>query len=112
MHRAGELAGHLSEMQKARALAEQSLALARQANDRWNTAWALACLGYFVEADIHPERATALLEESLALFREIDDVMGINHVLRRWAHIALMQKDYAACPHAERSSAARHSGSR
>jgi predicted ATPase len=91
-HTAGALAWFAGNGQRARTLCEQALALARAANDHWNMAWSLAHLGNY--ASENPNQAAAVLEESLALFRELDDAMGITHVLLRRAWAAQGQKDY------------------
>ncbi len=77
LHRASELETHLNNSQRGERLAEESLALAHAANDKWNTAWALAAIGMCGEP----------IEEALALFRELNDAWGISHTLRRLALI-------------------------
>lgn len=82
--------------ERARALCEQALILARAAGDRWNTAWALSHLGYYW-ATSNPqesEQATDALDESLLLFRQIEDPMGLAHTLIRRTVAALRQRDY------------------
>ncbi len=93
LHSAGALAGLQGNYRRVRAHCEQALALARAANDRWNIAWSLSHLGNFTSDD--PDQSSALLEESLALFRELDDPMGVSHILIRRAWNAIqVQRDY------------------
>ncbi len=96
LQRATELAGIVyDDTTHARVLGEQALAIARPINDRWNIAWAIANLGFYCDRRRHLDESVALLEESLALFRELQDSMGMNHVLRRRGQIAIIQEDYA-----------------
>ncbi len=75
---------------------EQALRLARSVDDRVNVAWALSSMGYYPSLMRPPTPAgLAMLEESIALFREMDDAMGLNHALRRYAQMMLQMKDYA-----------------
>jgi predicted ATPase/DNA-binding CsgD family transcriptional regulator/transcriptional regulator with XRE-family HTH domain len=92
LHTAGPLAWFAGNPTRAQMYLEQSLALARATNDRWNIAWALSHLGSFVTSDA--DQGAALQDESLALFRELDDAMGITHILARRAWSAFDQKDY------------------
>ena len=97
LNRAGEIAGLVSDNQRIHALGEQALALARANNDRWNIAWALSNLGYYPYLKRHPDpMALPLLEQSIALFRELEDAMGLNHTLRRYAQMLIEQGNYAA----------------
>jgi predicted ATPase/DNA-binding XRE family transcriptional regulator len=93
LHTAGSLAWFVGNAQRAQVLCEQSLTLARAANDRWNMAWALCHLANFATHDL--DQKASLLEEGLALFRVLDDAMGITHTLVRRAWVALDQKDYS-----------------
>lgn len=99
LHSAGALAGQLGnggqleKRQRARALCEQALALAREANDSWNIAWSLSHLAIYTLDDA--AQSATLLDECLALFREIDDPMGVAHTLVRRAWYALTLEDYS-----------------
>jgi predicted ATPase/DNA-binding XRE family transcriptional regulator len=95
LHTAGRLAWFVGNIPRAQAHFEQSLALARETNDRWNIAWALSHLGNFVYQYSDFAYRAAFQDESLALFRELDDAMGIAHVLVRRAYPAFVHKDYA-----------------
>jgi predicted ATPase/DNA-binding CsgD family transcriptional regulator len=95
LNHAGELLVGRDRRQIAPAIWEEALKLARDANDPRNIAWALAALGFYVyrESTRDLNQATALLEESLALFRELEDLFGQSHVLRRRAMVAMEQDD-------------------
>jgi predicted ATPase len=80
MHRASELETQLNNGARGQKLAEESLALARASNDRWNMAWALAAIGL---GSMHSGMQTGPFEEALLLFRELNDLWGISHTLRR-----------------------------
>src|SRR5262245_39395777 len=84
LHRASEIEAHLNNSARAQSLAEESLALARTLNDKWNIAWALAALGM---CGMFSVMNPTLTEQALVLFRELDDAWGISHSLRRLALI-------------------------
>jgi predicted ATPase/DNA-binding XRE family transcriptional regulator len=86
LHSAASQAMLLGDHNRQIALCEQSLQVARPANDRWNMAWALSHLGFF--------NSTTCLDESLTLFRELEDSMGITHTLYRRAGFAIGQDDH------------------
>ena len=95
-NRAGELAGLLEGLDQIYNFCEQALTLARSVGDKLNIAWALSSLGYFPYLKLPPSPASMqLLEEGLVLFREIGDLMGLNHTLRRYAQMLLRVGDYA-----------------
>ncbi len=92
LHSAGALAGLVGD-KRARTFLEEGLALARAVDDRWNIAWSLCHLAFFVSSD--PGQSEAFLQESLALFRAIEDPMGLSHALLRCAWKAIDdQRDY------------------
>lgn len=96
-HRAGGISGRFPHMNhaKTRKLCEQALALARAADDRWNSAWALSHMGFMGRYD--PDQCITFLDESLSLFRELDDPMGVTHTLLRRAWRAIdFKQDYHA----------------
>jgi non-specific serine/threonine protein kinase len=80
MHRASEIETQLNHSARAQKLAEESLALGRAVNDKWNIAWALAAIGLWGK---HGRIQTEPFEEALAIFRELGDGWGISHMLRR-----------------------------
>jgi predicted ATPase/transcriptional regulator with XRE-family HTH domain len=74
---------------------EEALAIARATDDSRNVAWALGGLGFQPEIIRKNNRqAETMLEESLALFRELNDLFGQSHMLRRRAMIAMDRDDY------------------
>ncbi len=92
LHSAGMLS---SQPNQQRVLFEQAVTLARAANDNWNVAWALSHLGFRVIVRESIDQSAATLEESLSLFRELENPMGLSHVLTRRAVVAVAQRDYS-----------------
>lgn len=82
LHRASEIETHLSNAARALPLAEEALELARSTHDQWNTAWALAAVGFCEKLGLVNSET---MEEALVLFRELGDAWGISHTLRRLA---------------------------
>ena len=89
LSRAGSIANHLNHPAKAEIFCRQALALARKSGNRASIAWALAHLGFM---PANPSRQ--MLGESLALFRELDDPMGMTHVLVRQAWISCNNRNF------------------
>src|SRR2546421_8234663 len=97
---------HQSEQEKKSASwcqsrLEESVALYREAGDRYGVADALSALGLLARRQagkdrrfgVDPERGTALLEESLTLAREVGDPWLIACILERLATTADLQRD-------------------
>src|SRR5205085_1129169 len=80
----------------AQLLFEQSLALAREAGDRWQIAFSLYCLGILAEHQPDGCVARSLHEESLAIRRELGDKKSILFTLDRMAGLTMRQSDYRA----------------
>jgi predicted ATPase len=92
---AATFAVYQGDVRKATVLCEQSLRLARETGDTWNTAWCLASLGYFEQHEwTDPARGVERLEEALRLFRALEDGWGTSHVLRRLAWFLTVLGDY------------------
>jgi DNA-binding CsgD family transcriptional regulator/tetratricopeptide (TPR) repeat protein len=79
----------------ARALFEQSLALATQRGDVWSIARAANCLGELARTEGDHERATALYERSLTLFRAVGQPKQVVNVLHNLGHVALVRGDFS-----------------
>src|SRR5437879_13877545 len=90
---AAVFAEYAREQTRARAYCEQSLALAREADDPSSIAWSLSTLALYVESPGNPVGAVVLFDQALALFREIGDAWGTSHTLRRSAIILMLQGD-------------------
>jgi predicted ATPase len=73
LHGAGWLAHHQRELREARRLFEDSLAIARDLNDRWTVAWTLHGLGRVAYFENDPTRTRGLARESLAVAEELGD---------------------------------------
>jgi DNA-binding CsgD family transcriptional regulator len=108
LHGAGWLAHFQRDSASARALLTESLAMARQAHDRWTVAWVLHALGRVAYFENDPATARILGQESLEIAEAIGDrwlIAWAHHLLGLAAHIAA---DYpAAQAEYERSLAIR-----
>jgi len=108
LHAAGWLAHHQRDLAEARALLEESLAIAHDLGDRASVAWALHCLGRVAYFEKEPATARSLAEQSLTVAEEIGDASLIawaHHLLGLAAYIA--NDDPTARVHYERSLAIR-----
>jgi non-specific serine/threonine protein kinase len=108
LHGAGWLAHRQRDGATARALLEESLAIARALDDRWTVAWALHVLGRVAVEVGDAATARRLGEESLAVAEGVGDrwlIAWAVHLLGLAAHITA---DYpAARAHYDRSLAIR-----
>ncbi len=108
LHGAGWLAHHRRDSATARSLLHESLAIARDLDDRWMVAWVLHALGRVAYFDNDPAAARALGEESLRIAEAVGDAWltaWALHLLGLAAHIAA---DYpTAWAYYERSLALR-----
>ncbi len=108
LHAAGWLAHHQRDLAEARALLEESLAIARDVGDRGSVAWALHCLGRVAYFEKEPAAARSLGEQSLTVAQEVGDASLIawaHHLLGLAAYIA--DDDPSARVHYQRSLAIR-----
>jgi tetratricopeptide (TPR) repeat protein len=80
--------------QRLAAVAEEGVALCRQANDRDGQASALGIMGFATLMLGEFDRATRLLEEALQIFRELGDEWGSSHILTHLALVPLRRGDY------------------
>jgi non-specific serine/threonine protein kinase len=85
---AGMLAWGMGELDEARRLCGEGLALARQAGDRAALAWAAYSLGHVASERGEDALARPLLEEALALYEAAGDRRGVAFALRTLAEIA------------------------
>jgi predicted ATPase/DNA-binding XRE family transcriptional regulator len=84
-----------AEYAHARALLEESIALARAANNDWLVADALFMLGDRARNHGDLERATAVYTESLALFRAVGDPLMVAWPRGNLGRLALQRGEYA-----------------
>lgn len=80
---------------RAQALAEESLALAREVSSPAGIANALATLGHVAEARGRYGEASSHFDESLALSRQVDDIGAIGRATSSLGNLARMCGDYA-----------------
>jgi tetratricopeptide (TPR) repeat protein len=88
----GILASMQQDVDRARALLEESLVLFREFKDAKNCAWTLRHLAGFA----NDEGARMLLEEAIAFSREVDDKVGIVIARDILGWIALSEGDYTS----------------
>jgi predicted ATPase/DNA-binding CsgD family transcriptional regulator len=92
LHGAGWLAHHRRDSATARSLLHESLAIARELDDRWMVAWVLHALGRVAYFDNDAPTAHALGEESLNIAEAVGDEWLTSwalHLLGLAAHIAV-----------------------
>jgi predicted ATPase/DNA-binding CsgD family transcriptional regulator len=75
------LANLQPDFERRRALAEESLALCRQAGDRWGIAFALHELGQLARDQGDRAGAAVLIEEAASRFRDLDDRSSMARTL-------------------------------
>jgi predicted ATPase/DNA-binding SARP family transcriptional activator len=95
LRRLGWLLMDQGDYERATALLEEALTLARAAKEKNATAWALLLLGnvvWFQRRD--PSRAMPLYQESLALSRQIREKFHLGQVLFALGEVARSQGDY------------------
>jgi len=80
--------------QRLQTLAEEGVALSRQARDRFGEGLALGIHGFAALQLGELDQASRLLEESLDIFRELRDAWAAAHVLNHLAVVPLRQDDY------------------
>ena len=108
LHGAGWLAHHRRDAATARALLRESLAIARELDDRWTIAWVLHALGRVAYFDNDAAAARSLGEESLAIAEEVHDDWLIAYALHLLGLAAYIAADYpTARAYYERSLAIR-----
>jgi predicted ATPase/DNA-binding SARP family transcriptional activator len=111
---AGGLTLFHGELEAARALYEESLAICRRLEDRRGIARALCSLGWLAYSEHDWPTARARVEENLALCREMDDPEGLADGLSLLAEICRYERDLAAARalHEESLALARARGDR
>ncbi len=93
LYRLGMIASAKGNDTKARALLEESLALAREVGDTGRIAYVLLSLGSVLSGQDEYDRTNDLLEESLALFRELSDTEGMAWSLYILGRVRFAQGD-------------------
>jgi predicted ATPase/DNA-binding NarL/FixJ family response regulator len=95
LHGAGWLAHHQRDLREARDLFEESLAIARELDDRWTVAWALHGLGRVAYFENDPASTRSLAGESLDVAEKLGDVWLIAFALHLLGIAAYIEGDYA-----------------
>ncbi|HZO30125.1 MAG TPA: tetratricopeptide repeat protein [Chloroflexota bacterium] len=85
---AGLMAHAEGDLSSAVTLLTQSVALYRQEDDTWGTAFSLGCLGVMEHYTGDFERAARDYEESVALFRAVGDAWGVGSFLAGLGRVA------------------------
>jgi non-specific serine/threonine protein kinase len=108
LHGAGWLAHHQRDADEARALLAESLAIARELDDRWTMAWALHALGRVAYFENDPATTRSLGQDSLAVAEALGDGWLVAWALQLLGLAAYIEADDAtARAHYERSLAIR-----
>jgi tetratricopeptide (TPR) repeat protein len=87
-------AWHRGEYEKAAALHEEALALARELGDERGIGFALNSLGAQELEKGNYERATRLFEDALALSRDLGDQRTVGYALRNLGEVARHRGEY------------------
>jgi predicted ATPase/DNA-binding SARP family transcriptional activator/DNA-binding CsgD family transcriptional regulator len=95
LERAGFLAWEQGDYERAVALGEEALTLARRLGDEAVAASALLNLGGVAMSQMEVGRASALLEEAVALRRASGDDWGLAHALFTLGMVAIVRRDHA-----------------
>jgi predicted ATPase/DNA-binding SARP family transcriptional activator/DNA-binding CsgD family transcriptional regulator len=95
LERAGFLAWEQGDYERAVALSEEALTLARRLGDEAVAASALLNLGGVAMSQMEVGRASALLEEAVALRRASGDDWGLAHALFTLGMVAIVRRDHA-----------------
>ena len=90
----GSAAAFSGDNQRANALFEQALALARKVGSQWTVAYVLLTLGARALDEAEYDKAVSHYRESLPLFRELDDLTGIACALGEMGNVAWLQGDH------------------
>jgi predicted ATPase/DNA-binding SARP family transcriptional activator len=93
LNRAGMLSYLIVDKIHTRSLAEQSVSLWREVNDKGGLADALCDLGTITHWQGDKERGHALLEESIDLFRQVDDEKGLVRAIYWYGASMAYSKD-------------------
>jgi len=111
----GIVATMQGDLQRALALLDECLNVARDLADKWFHAVALLQMGVVAHYRGDDNRATTCLTQALAIHREVGDKWSIAHALNRFARdVSLPQgnNDQAAASFAESLTLSRETGSR
>lgn len=92
---AGVLAGEQGDYAATRALIEESLAIARELQDRWGVAVALNALAVFARDRGDVPASRSLFEESLVIWRALGDASAVARALSNLANAVKTQGDHA-----------------
>jgi predicted ATPase/Tfp pilus assembly protein PilF len=93
-HGAGILARSQGDIEWARSLHEENLAISKELGDKWKIAATLEVLGILASDVGDYERARSLYEESLEISRELGDKAGLESCLNSLGHLSYMEGDY------------------
>src|SRR5215217_2042786 len=92
--KASWIAWEQTDLERATALGEEGLKLARKLGDEEGAATTLLNLGVAVMVRGELERATSLIEDGLPLFRESGDKWGLARSLLCLGLVAMFREDY------------------
>jgi predicted ATPase/DNA-binding SARP family transcriptional activator/DNA-binding CsgD family transcriptional regulator len=112
LERAGFLAWEQGDYERAEALGEEGLGLARRLGEKPSAAAALFNLGSVAMSQMKADRASTLLEEAVALWRASDNEWGLAHALYVLGLVAIVRRDHdrAMARHEESLALAQKAG--
>ena len=90
----GSAAASRGDNQRATALFEQALSLARKVRSQWVVAYFLLTLGARSLDEAEYDKAVSHYKESLPLLRELNDLTGVACALAGLGNVALLQGDH------------------
>jgi predicted ATPase/DNA-binding SARP family transcriptional activator/DNA-binding CsgD family transcriptional regulator len=95
LERACFLVWEQGDYERAVALGEEGLVLARRLEDSTSAAAILVNLGSVAMSRMEVDRASALLEEAVAMCRASGDDWGLSHALFTLGMVAIVRRDHA-----------------
>jgi predicted ATPase/DNA-binding SARP family transcriptional activator/DNA-binding CsgD family transcriptional regulator len=112
LERASFLAWEQADYERAVALGEEALLLARRLGDKARAANVLTNLGSVAMSRMEVGRASALLQEAVSLWKESEDNWGLAHSVYTLGMVAVVQRDHdqALARHEESLALAQRSG--
>jgi len=94
LNRLGNVAMEEGDLERARALIEETLALSRQANETQGIVWSLLILAIAATLRADYEQSERLYAEGLSLARELHSAYARFLFLQNWGWTALLRGDY------------------
>ena len=87
-------AWRVGDVERAKMLGEEGLALARELGDRFNTTWLLGSLGIVAMRQLAYGEAAERFEEAIRLARDAGDKWSVSNLLSQQGVMARAQRDF------------------